>query len=682
MSDTFVVCAMVRDEADKAARATALSQLVTSLHDGDANEMVISSNEDGVAIVCLPDALLASQFANNLLTRALSASASGSAIPPVSLSVDGGAKEEMAKLTLSAHRLAEKIAENNQIVIGRSIYEQLPLLERDTYGAEEQVAGRRVRRRFPSGMESCFVISPIGAEDSPERGRANLVFDEYVKRGCAELNLRPYRSDQQFSRAVRQAMMASISQAKLVFAYVGGPPWNANVMIEIGYRLASGGAIVLVRDAEVDTEGNDPLPFDIADIQVLSLPPRAQDEARRDEAVAAITRAMKAALEHIPDPWSSHHPFMQIEVDRRGDNHIIKDATREAGSLFAHDRRLAGAKVADVVTKLQPFMPEGQFSAFAKEQSDLITELMRIRVFDSSNASCHVVATIPMVFEGHPNPRYDQRAFLPIIVHYDGSTNEDRLELNVLYLDVTSATRLADGVFRCQLEQAGERPPLIWDTYAVSYDRVLPRLSIYQEVIARHVDAMSAEAIHTVLDLGCGTGNVTVPLATKGKRLTAVDRSPAMLELMQTKLLALPDAQVSILEQSAETLPFAAARFDGVTILLALFAMDKPSKALSEAIRVLKPGGTLIATEPKESFNMPKLLAHAEAELRQNGEFEELETDWRRVSAVNRRIDPAIRPKLPAEQIATILKNRGFVDIVQTDSHLGNCQTITARKTR
>ena len=291
-----------------------------------------------------------------------------------------------------------------------------------------------------------------------------------------------------------------------------------------------------------------------------------------------------------------------------------------------------------------------------------------------------MVATNPMVFEGHPNPLYDQRAFLPIIVRYDGSTNEDRLELNVLYLDVTSAVRLSGGVFRCQLEQADERSPLIWDTYAVSYDRVLPRLSFYREVIKRHIDAMSTDTIRTVLDVGSGTGNVTVPLAAKGKRLTAVERSPAMIELMTSKLLPLADSQVSILEQSAEALPFADARFDGVTILLALFAMDRPGRALNEAIRVLKPGGTLIVTEPKECFNLPNLLDQAHTELKESGEFEELETDWRRVSAVNRRIDPAVRPKLPAEQIATILNRRGFVDIVREDSHFGNCQTISAKK--
>ena len=77
---------------------------------------------------------------------------------------------------------------------------------------------------------------------------------------------------------------------------------------------------------------------------------------------------------------------------------------------------------------------------------------------------------------------------------------------------------------------------------------------------------------------------------------------------------------------------------------------------------------------------MQSLLENAERELMENGEFEELESDWRRVSAVNRRIDPAVRPNLPAEQIATILGKRGFVNIVRRDSHLGNCQTISAQK--
>jgi len=235
-----------------------------------------------------------------------------------------------------------------------------------------------------------------------------------------------------------------------------------------------------------------------------------------------------------------------------------------------------------------------------------------------------------------------------------------------------------DGVFRCVLD--GDETPLIWDNYAVSYDKILTRLSIYRTVLARHVAAMSTDDIHTVLDVGSGTGNVTLPLLRAGKSVTVVERSAGMMELLRQKALALVDPRLSPYEQSAEKLPFPEGRFDGVTILLALFAMDKPLLALAEAVRVLRPGGFLVATEPKSTFELEPLLAFAETELKASGYFDELENDWKRVSGVNRRIDPGAGPKLPIEQIIVRLQEWGFTEVRAEDSHLGNCQTVWARK--
>jgi ubiquinone/menaquinone biosynthesis C-methylase UbiE len=678
MSDTFVVCAAVRGP-DRDSRITAFRDLIEGLRNGQ-DRMNVAGNEDGVAIVRFSDASKASQAANVILEKALAASMAGQSIQPVSVSVEGGADQDVTRLTLSALKLAREVAEDNQIVIDRAVYERMSsLLERDTYGPEEEIAARRVRRRFATGMDSCFVISPIGDDGSPERQRANFVFEEYAKRACAGLNFRPSRSDQQFSVAIRRDMLASIARAKLVVAYIGGPPWNPNVMIEIGYRLAARGPIVIVRDHQRDAARDEPLPFDISDIQVLSLPARDSDANReeRDRAIGDLAKAIDASLATIPDPWASHHPFMHIEMDRRGKKSTIKHATREAELLFAHKGSLAGVDTGEVIARLQGFMPDGQFKAFAVEQSELIRNLL----FGDREKDRHVTAGIPIVFDGHPNEAFDQKAFLPIIVQYEDDSNENRLTLNVLYLDVTRATRIKDGTFVCGLELGeGPRGSLIWDNYAVSYDRILPRLSMYQQAVGRHVEAMSKDDVRRILDLGCGTGNVTVPLIKKNKQVTALDHSAAMLELLRQKLLQIDDAHVLILEQSAESLPFTDGRFDGVSILLALFAMDKPGQALREAIRVLKPGGTLVVTEPKEGFQMEPLLAAAKQELVDRGEFDGVEADWQRVNSVNRRIDPGLRLRLPAEQIDTILQKRGFVDIVRQESHLGNCVTISARK--
>lgn len=696
MSESFIVCAVLKPAAtsDPKSRGQELSDLVEGLRRGNENGhrdlpgFTTSIIDDGEVVLVLPDALGASRTADALMARALAANAAGKPIGALSVWIDAGAAAEQTRLAVGGLKVARDVAANNQIVIARSIYERLPLLERDTYGAEEQVGNRTIRRRFGLGTEACFVVSPIGEEGSNERQRADFVFDEFVKRACAELNLRPYRSDHQFSRGIREEMMRSISQANLVFAYVGGPRWNPNVMIEIGYRLASGGALIIVRDSPADAACDEPLPFDISDLQILSLPPRAEesDAAARDDAVANLVRAIKAALENLPQPWNSHHPFMQIEIDRDRAVGMIKAATRDAERLFAHGGRLVGVKIADVIAKLQQYMPDGQFHAFGMEQNHLITRLTGAGpVYGNVDAEApvdHVTATVPMVFEGHPDKHFDQRAFLPIIVRYDSGSHADRLVLNALYLDVTSVTRVVDGVFTCRLEQSGERSALLWDHYAVSYDRILPRLSTYRQAVARHIEAMSAEDIRSVLDLGCGTGNVTLPLLAKGKYVAAVDRSAAMLELLREKLARLEHPNTSVYEQSAETLRFLDGRFDGVTVLLALFAMEKPLRALHEAIRVLKPGGTICLTEPKESFCLAPLLEQAEVELRRGGLMDELAIHWKRVSAVNRRIDPAAKPKLPSTQIIAILENEGFTDITRLDSHLGNCENIQARKPR
>jgi ubiquinone/menaquinone biosynthesis C-methylase UbiE len=681
MSDLFIVSAKLKDAFD-AARTDAFRELVALVVKDANNGATLMSCDAGVALLRFGDAAKAHATADVLLGKALAASSSGYAIKPLSLSIHGGEGQTEGGLLLPALALADEMGAN-EIAISPEAYERLNLLDRDTYRPEELSRTRRFRRRFATGTEPCFVISPIGRAGSDERARADFVFDQYVKRGCAELNFKPYRSDQEFSKAVRRDLMTSITRAKLVIAYLGKPPWNPNVMIEIGYRQAAGGALVVFRDAETEADKEHPLPFDIGDMQVLSLP-AADDE--RDPALvktiaAKIASAVTKSLATVPVPTSSRHPFMVIEIDRRRDGeaqHVIRVATPEAEKLFAHDGRLVGAKVSDVVVKLQQYMPVGQFMAFATEQTEIIEDLTSATGPLFGVKRPRLNAMIPMVFEGHPNPAYDQRAFLPIIVHSDNS-QDDRLLLNVLYLDVTAATRVKDGTFRCVLE-AEERSALVWDNYAVSYDKILTRLSIYTEVLKRHVGAMSSDDIRTVLDVGSGTGNATIPLLRAGKSVTAVERSAGMRDLMRRKVVDLEDARLFVYEESAERLPFAAERFDGVTILLALFAMERPLRALNEALRVLRPGGQLVLTEPKSTFQLAPLLAFAEGELETSGYLDELENDWKRVSAVNRRIDPGAGPKLPVEQIVKTLRDRNFVDIRCEDSHLGNCQTVWARK--
>jgi len=222
----------------------------------------------------------------------------------------------------------------------------------------------------------------------------------------------------------------------------------------------------------------------------------------------------------------------------------------------------------------------------------------------------------------------------------------------------------------------------LWDLYARSYDNILSLMEYYQEVLHRHISFLGAPEINTVIDLGAGTGTVALRLAGHGRHVVAVDNSEAMLSRLEAKLGPPNGRSIELSNSSAENLErFDDASFDGVNILLALFAMDLPAKCLYQAIRVLKPGGRLILTEPRRCFDMKLLLAKAETFLKEKKLLPAWQDDWNRVKQVNCELTESMHPgKFPIEVIEEELKATGGTIEGIEQSHFGNCATIWFRK--
>ena len=103
-----------------------------------------------------------------------------------------------------------------------------------------------------------------------------------------------------------------------------------------------------------------------------------------------------------------------------------------------------------------------------------------------------------------------------------------------------------------------------------------------------------------VLDVAGGTGDIAFRIVERSESavVTVADINKDMLAVggkraVERKL----GTRVAFIEANAEELPFAAGAFDAVTIAFGIRNVPRIDKALTEARRVLKPGGRFLCLE-------------------------------------------------------------------------------------
>jgi phosphatidylethanolamine/phosphatidyl-N-methylethanolamine N-methyltransferase len=134
----------------------------------------------------------------------------------------------------------------------------------------------------------------------------------------------------------------------------------------------------------------------------------------------------------------------------------------------------------------------------------------------------------------------------------------------------------------------------------LSYSLIAP---IYDLVVSRPLLRARTQTLRTlpteqtrkVLLSGIGTG-LDLPLLPKLHHYTALDFNAAMLSRARLRGTQLREEglQVEWVLGDSMALPFADAYFDHGVLHLSLAVVPQPARCLSEAARVLKPGGTII----------------------------------------------------------------------------------------
>ncbi|HKT82443.1 MAG TPA: class I SAM-dependent methyltransferase [Solirubrobacterales bacterium] len=104
------------------------------------------------------------------------------------------------------------------------------------------------------------------------------------------------------------------------------------------------------------------------------------------------------------------------------------------------------------------------------------------------------------------------------------------------------------------------------------------------------------EATGRTVDLGAGTGVNAELFPPAVTEVVMVEPDPHMMRQLRDKPAA-RRGDITLVEASAEQLPFDDDSFDTAVFTLVLCTVPDPDKALAEAARVLKPGGRLLFIE-------------------------------------------------------------------------------------
>ncbi len=124
----------------------------------------------------------------------------------------------------------------------------------------------------------------------------------------------------------------------------------------------------------------------------------------------------------------------------------------------------------------------------------------------------------------------------------------------------------------------------------------------YERGAAEFIARLGLRAGEQVLDVACGTGNLTLPAARFGAMVTALDIAPNLLAQLAARAAA-EELAIVRHEGNCEALPFDDGSFDTVITMFGAMFAARPERAAAELVRVCRPGGRIVmANWTKDGF--------------------------------------------------------------------------------
>ena len=156
-------------------------------------------------------------------------------------------------------------------------------------------------------IKHAFIIQAVDSEGS--RQCADRVLKSIIDPACEATGYEAVRANDLQAKTIAEPIISALNTHPLVIADLAAPPWNPNMLMEVGFRLATGRPILFLADADPKPEI---LPLQLRNARIHIINSATPERADVESLIELINKYSKEV-----NSWESDYPVIEFSLSWR-----------------------------------------------------------------------------------------------------------------------------------------------------------------------------------------------------------------------------------------------------------------------------------------------------------------------------------------------------------------------------